>query len=135
MNDDDRQVPYTACWWRLRLHPNEDGLYYTEFLHVGEDWTPGSYVPWSGHIDYYDGRNDWSWPFDYRVNLEYETLDHWGHDHTPIGLDKKCYLDVLDVVPPSLPTTHSPHTPWCRLTLGINYHPRGDLGSEVFYMG
>ncbi|QNJ56899.1 hypothetical protein SEA_REINDEER_89 [Mycobacterium phage Reindeer] len=128
MNDDDRQVPHTACWWRLRLYRNADGFYYTQQLHVGEDWTPDSHIPWSGHIDYYDGRNDWTWPYKAHIYVD-EQIPEIGRGRTVIP-NRKYFLDILDVVPPHLPSSYDPRQQWFRLTRSSTYNPRGE-----FYVG
>jgi hypothetical protein len=122
--NDDRKVPHNACWWRLALTPNADGHVAVTQLH--SPWSRER-PPWSAHIDYFDGRNDWSWPFEHHLsdNLAevvdlYRTVDLYrGHPYRYIYPTKQ-YLDVLDVMPPDVSETSR----WLQLTaVGEQIYP------------
>lgn len=111
VRDDDRDIPDNACWWRLRLAPNAEG--WTSVIQL--DRHPGW---WCGYVDYFDGRNDWSWPFGIAHHDEYPEDELIGR--RPIRIYPAVhYLDILDVVPP--------HLGWYRLTRDKHYNAKGDL--------
>ncbi|AEK10011.1 hypothetical protein FDH96_gp100 [Mycobacterium phage Rey] len=121
-------MPETACWWRLRLQPNEDGYACVHQWHVGEDWTPEKYIPWSGHIDYFDGRNDWSWPYKVETHVVYPHLKESYYQeidwHSVRPGRPVYYLDVLDLVPPSLPSILDPNPVGFFKFSNSKWHPR-----------
>ncbi|MBB3752461.1 hypothetical protein FHT44_004973 [Mycolicibacterium sp. BK634] len=115
--DDDRPVPKDACWWSLLLEPNEDGYFYVEQLHVPDNWDGRR--PWSYSIEYFDGRNDWSWPFD--VKIKPSELNEALQDVLrPAIRSQRYFLRVLDVIPPSMGTGWFPQ---CKCTLGWTREP------------
>ncbi|QSM01139.1 hypothetical protein SEA_NANOSMITE_94 [Mycobacterium phage Nanosmite] len=108
MDDDSRQVPEEACWWRLRLRRNPE----TGYVYLIQ--TDGHDEPWAGYLEYYDGRDDWTFPYRWQTNVarKFEDImaspDPYGfgppieHVRTIIT-GQIYYLDVLDVTPPHWP--------------------------------
>lgn len=120
VTEDPRSLPSSELhWWRQRLTPNEDGIYYviyTDRVDVDsrygkEQW---EYGVWAGYVDYFDGRDDWSFPYKARLEPIYEScdLDFRGAKISPIA---GVHLDVLAGVPPNFRT-------WRHLGRGIQ-HP------------
>lgn len=100
----ERPIHKLACWWRLRLFPNPDGHVYVQQIDIPDDW-PAGFEPWSGYIDYFDGRNDWSYPHRVSVGNNWDEMDRkYGgtpHDRPYITFPTKFWLDVLDAFPPN----------------------------------
>lgn len=103
---DQRPLPGNACWWRLRLTESPAGRLYEMWNDQGG----------ALHIDYWDGQEDWSFPYAARVY----TKNYRDY-----------YLDVLDVCPPSWPVNHGhglySGSRWFRLTKGPDWKPRSDF--------
>ena len=101
-NIDRGPVPEEAQWWRHVLQPNEDRIVYTMQLGVFDQ---GVEDIWAWDVEYYDGRDDWSFPYVYKI---------W--QGTPRGFHRwyipnRLYvLDVLDFLPPGV-------QPWSDLVL------------------
>jgi hypothetical protein len=130
VSNDDRKVPAHACWWRLRLRKNDDGVVYMSQYHIPEDRLPwdGKWIPWSGHVDYFDGRNDWSWPFAQTVTMETKS-NPVASDYPELMIitGQTYYLDVLDVTPPD--STES--SQWLQLTPPVDQAHPGRLRSKL----
>jgi hypothetical protein len=114
VTDDDRKVPRVACWWRLPLRANADGHVAVTQYHIPDDKIPwdGQWMPWSGHIDYFDGRNDWSWPFAVKTTNNFDEMDREYGDIYKIIYPTRHYLNVLDMVPPDAGLTSQ----WLQVT-------------------
>jgi hypothetical protein len=120
--DDARTVPWEACWWRLRLRRNVDGNVAITQVYIPEGRTLEDFEPWAGHTDYFDGRNDWSWPYKAQTSFDEPKFDGpWiDCDRTIAIRPGSYYLDVLDTVPPDVSDTSR----WTQLTRpGIHIHP------------
>lgn len=115
--NDPRKVPDEACWWRLRTRANADCVHITTQIHIPDERLPwdGKWMPWSSHSDYFDGRNDWSMPYAciWGPDLSEDRYDDSRIDcPTTILIDRRCYLDLLDVRPPDVSDTSR----WLMLT-------------------
>lgn len=101
-NWDDRPMPPGVCWWRLPLRPNADGNCAVTQGHVPDPWDQKT-LPWLAHVDYFDGRDDWSWPFAHRLTpvptLPTLLAQVWKEAHIAVHY---YHLDVLDIMPPAM---------------------------------
>lgn len=111
VDKDDREIPWDVCWWRLPLQPNADGYYA-----IYQIYAP--FPPWAGHLDCFDGRNDWSWPFKAHLT-EIPPVNELDSIYQIIYPTRQ-YLDVLDTVPPDV----SPESRWFQLTPTERRHRR-----------
>lgn len=122
VNHDDRPVLMDACWWRLTLglsQRDEHGNVAVQQYDApeGVDWH--TYDWWSGHIDYFDGRSDWMWPFKSELR-QAEPLRCFGGDYIPSTI---WYLFVLDLIPPDC----TAQSKWRQMTYpGDFYLPTRD---------
>lgn len=120
VNNDDRPVPMDACWWTLRLgrgNVDEHGNVAVHRYDVppGEDFREYSW--WTATLDYFDGRNDWSWPFktDFRMAEPRHQLAGY------IQPTLLWYVSVLDLIPPHC----TPDTKWMQASRpGDHYLPK-----------
>lgn len=89
--DDPRPLPDAASWWRLPLRRemvNQDDHLLVQRLDVGDE---GDFsTAWAAHIEYFDGRGDWHFPFTHRVTTE----------------GRRVCLDVLMVESPGIAWRH-----------------------------
>lgn len=114
VTNDDRTIPHNVCWWRLSLPKNDAGHVAVTQYHIPENKLPwdGSWTPWSGHIDYFDDRNDWSWPFSATLTNNHAEMDNKYGGEYLITFPTKFYLNVLDVLPPDVSETSR----WLQVT-------------------
>jgi hypothetical protein len=99
-------IPEEVQWWRHVLSPNDNGIMWTLRIGVGEFMSP--FKPWAWDIEYYDQRNDWSFPYAYKM-WEGRSKRVFKPFESP-----KFVLDVLDILPPGI-------QPWSDLVLP-NWH-------------
>ncbi|WP_074354626.1 hypothetical protein [Mycobacteroides abscessus] len=113
--DDTRKKPTVVCWWRHELQ-EQAGTGYISITRLavdgGTDWKD----PWAGSIEYFDGRDDWIFPYAHRVTPKKSVIDRY-----PVKLDiveivkERYFLDILDVAWPG----HG----WFRLGKNGIHHP------------
>jgi hypothetical protein len=112
---DTRKKPTVICWWRRELQ-EQDGTNYIAISRLavdgGTDWKDS----WAGSIEYFDGRDDWFFPYAHRVSPTKSVIDKY-----PVKLDivevskRRYFLDILDVTWPG--------RGWFRLSKNGIHHP------------
>jgi hypothetical protein len=123
VTNDPRPVPNYARWWRLRLQPNRDGIIHILRLDIKglADWNQRifpSLMPWSGSVEFFDGRDDWSFPHDWAFDL-IEDPTVWP-SRLIQSIFQREYLDVLG----TYWALRVPYPEWEPLTdIGDLVHP------------
>ena len=106
---DDPRIDWDSRWWHLRLYPNKAGIACT--TQIDPSW--GERESWWSYIDYYDGHDDWSFPYAAEVISEIDTEDVYSnglfgvpYSRLPVKTlitQQRYYLNVLMSVPPGYP--------------------------------
>lgn len=124
VKDDPRSLPCSELhWWRHKLKPNSDLIYHVtsvDLIEVDPKYGKESvdYGAWSGYIDYFDGRNDWSFPYKLRYKPVYESREIRPGQFYTVPQLKGMGIDILSRTPPNFET-------WSHLRRGVR-HPDDD---------